>query len=499
MSPVTRAAVRPPVIEPAAARVEKRGDLRRAEDRAMYAALAFTGWAALVLSGSGPAGDRLAELLALIARTAGAQRAAVLVPRPQRRLAVAVAAGEPPGAALELAAWLDVATRRTRAERAAAGAAPAAVNTLPTGSAGIGGRAPRALVRRAVVGDRPDGMTLGFDLGGTRAADELVDRLPPPLVRQASAMLAVASRAAVDEREVSDLRRTDAERKRFVSTVAHELRAPIAGLGGYLDLLLERPDADPGDREEFLERSRRIVDTMAELVDDLLEVARIGSDALDLEIGKVSLADVLVAARDQLAPPAAAKPVGLVFRPGSRLRTAVGDRGRVGQMVVNLVGNAVKYTPAGGSVEVEAAFDGPVSLVLVRDSGPGIPRTEVERIFEPFVRLDLHRSVPGTGLGLPIARDLARMMGGDIGVASAEGLGSTFVLALPGPTDPPPDVVRESLERALLAETLRLGFVRDPASVALAGESGDGPSSPPSSGDRDAVIHDRIDAPRSRG
>ena len=161
----------------------------------------------------------------------------------------------------------DVATRRTRAERAAAGAAPVAVVTLPTGSAGVGGRPPRALIRRAVTGDGPDGITLGFDFGGTRAADVLVDRLPPPLVRQAAAMLAVVARAAVDEREVSDLRRTDVERKRFVSTVAHELRAPITGLGGYLDLLLERPDADPGDREEFLERSRRIVDTMAELVD----------------------------------------------------------------------------------------------------------------------------------------------------------------------------------------------------------------------------------------
>ncbi len=465
----------------------------------MYAALAFTGRAALVLSGSGPAGDRLAELLALISRTAGARRAAVLVPRPQRRLAVAVAAGEHAGAALELAAWLDAVTRRTRAERAAAGAAPVAVVTLPTGPAGIGGRAPRAPIRRAVAGDGPAGLTLGFDFSGARAADALVGRLPPPLVRQASAMLAVAARAAVDEREVSDLRRTDAERKRFVSTVAHELRAPITGLGGYLDLLLERPDADAADREEFLERSRRIVDTMAELVDDLLEVARIGSDALDLEIGKVSLADVLGAARDQLEPSAAAKSVGLRVRPVSRLRTVVGDRMRVGQIVVNLMGNALKYTPAGGSVEVAAAFDGPVSLVLVRDSGPGIPRAEVERIFEPFVRLDFHRSVPGTGLGLSIARDLARMMGGDIAVAAAEGLGSTFVLALPGPTDPPPDVVGESLERALVAESLRFRVVRDRADVALAGKSEDGPGSPPSSGDRGAVVHDRIDGPRSRG
>lgn len=510
MSPVARTAVRPPVIAPAAVHVERRGNLRRTEDRAIYAALSFTGRAALILAGPGPAGDRLAELLAFIARMAGARRAAVLVPRPQRRLAVVVGAGEPPGAALELAAWLDAGTPRSRAERATAGPAPVAIVVLPTGRAGVGGPRPRTPARGAVAGEGPDGLTLGFDFGGPRAAARLADRVPPPVVRQTSAMLAVIARVAADEREVSDLRRTDAERKRFVSTVAHELRAPMTGLAGYLSLLLKGSEADPADREEFLERSRRIVDTMAELVDDLLEVSRIGSEALDLEIGMVSLGDVLLAARDQLEPSAAAKPVGLSVRPVSRLRTAMGDRRRVEQAVVNLAGNAIKYTPPDGAVEIEAAFDGPVSLVFVRDTGPGIPPAEHERIFEPFARLDIHRSVTGTGLGLPIARDLARMMGGDIGVASAEGRGSTFVLALPGPTDPPSVVVGESLERALAAESLRLGVGRDsdgrPSTETAVvvverdpGEPGEALGSPPPSAARGGVIHHRTDAPRSRG
>jgi signal transduction histidine kinase len=484
-----RAARAPLAIDPATVRVERRGDLRRAGDRAMFAALAFTGHASIILAGPGPAGDRLGELLVLIARTAGARRAALLIPGPVRRLAVAVVDGEPTDEALDLASWLDAAIPRPRHERATAGSAPVTLVTVRGPSAGVG-RRPLTPIRRAVSGDSRDAVSIGLDFAGRAAADRLDDLLPPPVVRQATAMVAAAAACAAEERELVDLRRTAAELKRFVSTVAHELRTPLTAIGGYLAIIADDRVSEAADRDEFLERSRRIVDSMGELVNDLLEVAQIDSGTLDLDIGMVSLADILKTTRDEVAPIAAVNGVSLTVRPAARLRTAMGDRRRVAQVVVNLVGNAVKYTPAGGSVDVETAFDGLAGFVVVRDTGPGIPAGEQQRIFEPFARLDLHRTLPGTGLGLPIARELARLMGGDIGVASVDGRGATFILALPGPTSPPPVVVGEALQRVLDAERERIG--------ALPG-GGEDPASPPSAGPVTGVIHHRAGSSPTRG
>jgi signal transduction histidine kinase len=195
---------------------------------------------------------------------------------------------------------------------------------------------------------------------------------------------------------------------------------------------------------------------MAELVNDLLEVSRIEAGSIELSETTVPLADVLVAARDQVEPTAVARGVGLAIRPPSRLRVAFGDRRAIERIVVNLVGNAVKYTESGGRVDVDVAPDGLVALVVVRDTGAGIAPEDRGRVFERFARLDRHRSLPGTGLGLSIARDLSRLMGGDIGLASRPGAGSAFILALPGPTRPDPAAVAAALARAVVAEQERL-------------------------------------------
>ena len=139
-----------------------------------------------------------------------------------------------------------------------------------------------------------------------------------------------------------------------------------------------------------------------------------------------------------------------------RLRAATGDRRRVEQIVTNLAGNAMKFAPAGSAVELAGWFDGSVALVAVRDEGDGIAADDRARIFERFYRMAGHDRITGTGLGLPIARDLARTMGGDLALASVPGSGSTFVLALPGPASVTPEIVIGTLERVIAAEDVAL-------------------------------------------
>jgi signal transduction histidine kinase len=266
------------------------------------------------------------------------------------------------------------------------------------------------------------------------------------MARHAGVALALVTSQVADDRELADLRARDAERTTFVSTVAHELRTPLTSLGGYVGLILDGKVGDPLVEREFLERIRSIVGSMTELVGDLLEVARLESGSVDLELGPFSIAEAGSQVAAGLLPIAISREVRLTTSLPPRLRVATGDRRRVEQVLTNLVANALKFTPRGGNVEIDGRVDGLVALFVVRDDGDGIPAEERRRIFERFHRLAGHERVSGTGLGLPIARDLARRMGGDLDVASVPGSGSAFVLALPGPA---------GIDDAALAAALR--------------------------------------------
>jgi hypothetical protein len=159
---------------------------------------------------------------------------------------------------------------------------------------------------------------------------------------------------------------------------------------------------------------------------------------------------------DHLAPIALQRSVNLTARLPPRLRAARGDRRRVEQILKNLIGNALKFTPAGGSVELAGWFEGPVAILAVRDDGMGIASEDRLRIFERFYRMASHERVNGTGLGLPIARELARAMDGDLDVASVQRAGSSFVLVLPGPTAVDAEGMAAILDRTLESERERL-------------------------------------------
>jgi signal transduction histidine kinase len=295
-------------------------------------------------------------------------------------------------------------------------------------------------------------VALGFEFARAADAQRVAERLPPTLARHAAVALALVTTQLATEREVASLRAREEERASFVSTVAHELRTPLTGLRGYLELILGGGVADPDVEREFLERSRAIVGSMGELVGDLLEISRLESGTLGLEIGPFSLAEACSQVAASLLPIAIERRIRLTTSLPVRLRVARADRRRVEQIVTNLAANALKFTPSDGNVEIAARFEGLVAIVVVRDDGPGIPSDDRSRIFERFHRMAGHERITGTGLGLPIARDLARQMLGDLGVASVPGAGSAFVLALPGPAEVDPDVVATALEGALALE-----------------------------------------------
>ena len=458
----SRLPARSPIVAAPPLFVDRRVGSRRAEDREAHEERALLARALDILAGGADAQTRLAGILDLLAETVGARRAAVLADGVERRSAVALAHGEDASAANDLAAWLDASSDRSPAQRAASGRARVSVVVAesvtatpaepevhsPTG----GDNRSYALLPIPSAGN----VVLGFEFDEPPPPGELARRLPPQLARHAAVALALVSEQLAAERELASLRAMEAEQARFVSTVAHELRTPLTGLRGYLELILGDRVDDPAVQREFLERSRAIVGSMDELVGDLLQLSRIESGSLDLELEPFSLAEAVNQVAAGLLPIAIERDVRLRTTLPHRLGAATGDRRRVEQILTNLGHNALKFTASGGGVELEARFDGAVAVVVVRDDGAGIAADDQTRIFERFQRLPGHERITGTGLGLPIARGLAREMGGDIDVASVPGSGSAFTLVLPGPTATDPKVIAATLEQTLAAEEIAL-------------------------------------------
>jgi signal transduction histidine kinase len=229
---------------------------------------------------------------------------------------------------------------------------------------------------------------------------------------------------------VDELRRLSALRADFVSLVSHELRSPMASVIGSAKTLRERwRELSPDQRESFLALIDHETGRLAELVSDVLDTSRIESGTFsysftDVDVGEIvrESAAVAQAGQDEVAVRADVTP------PLPKMR---GDRERLRQIVTNLIDNAVKYSPAGGEVEVAAFTENGRINVQVRDNGPGIASEHQTLIFEKFGRVAGEHAKPGTGLGLFIARSIAEAHGGTLEVDSDSSRGTTFTLALP--------------------------------------------------------------------
>ena len=438
---------------PAAA--DRRRQPRRAEDRRLAREAAFLERAMALVSDPAPADIRIADLLALVARTAGAAQAAVLTDQGRRTIVASVPDEALAADGEALGRWLDEAApaarrRRLPGARQSYGARQGIAILVPRGR----GRASAPIRRpayRVVPLPGPDRALIGLAFRSGRSATAADERFPEPLATLAAAVLASLAMQLEREGELEALRRSDAERRRFVSTVAHELRTPLASLSGYLDLTVEHESDDPAASDEFIERARDLVAGMSTLVADLLELSKLGAGQLRVEPGPFSGADTAQAAIRDVMPLAMARDIRLEASLPTRLRTVHADRRRVLQILVNLLANAIKFAPASTSVTLSLAFDGPIALYSLRDEGAGISREDRARIFEPFHRAAGAARIVGTGLGLPIARDLARLMSGELDVASSPGRGSVFVIALPALPGIDSSRVGPALRRALRA------------------------------------------------
>ena len=216
----------------------------------------------------------------------------------------------------------------------------------------------------------------------------------------------------------------------FSALVSHELRTPLTSILGYLEIVLEQEHDE--QTSQFLEVVDRNARRLLRLVGDLLFVAQVEAGKLALETGSIDIAALAAEAVEAAAPAAESANVSLRLDAG-RLPITSGDAGRVGQALDNLISNAVKFTPAGGSVTVCVAQEGSEAVVEVSDTGIGIGAAEQERLFERFFRATTAResATPGVGLGLAITQAIVEGHGGAISVESEEGAGTTFRLTLP--------------------------------------------------------------------
>jgi len=234
-------------------------------------------------------------------------------------------------------------------------------------------------------------------------------------------------------RDLSAERRLDEAQSDFIATVSHELRTPMtAVLGAAKTLLREDIDLTPERRRELLEMIGVQGTRLTQITEEILLASRLDRGDLRLETNRLDLGEVVRATVETMRPRLPSS-ISLTTNLESNGGAAVGDRGRVEQVLVNLLDNAIKYSPEGGAVVVSTVRVPDAVRVLVEDEGIGIPHAEQSSIFEKFYRADPHlRQVPGgTGLGLYISRELVQRMGGRIGVRSEIGAGSTFFFELP--------------------------------------------------------------------
>ena len=311
----------------------------------------------------------------------------------------------------------------------------------------------------------PDGIPLGTLCIIDHVPRDLDDESRETLQSLARATISQLElrKAALDLRDLSqelarsnqDLARRNGEIRRFYQTLSHELKTPVTVVREYVSMVLEGLAGEIAEEQRrFLTIAMESCDRMAADVDDLLDLTRIETGKLRLEAGPVSVQALLESAVTALAPFATKAGVRLDYAPGEELPTVLADKGKVIQVLSNLIRNAIKFTPPGGEIDVAARrVDDPEDFVeiSVRDTGRGIKADDLENVFERLYQCtdDDACSKQGLGLGLYLCREIVKLHGGEILAESVEGAGTTFRFSLP------PHAIRVArTERPVLEEVV---------------------------------------------
>jgi signal transduction histidine kinase len=295
------------------------------------------------------------------------------------------------------------------------------------------------------VAYRAPGIPAAFDTDGDGAAEaHYFNLVYQPLLDAGGAVYGVALVATevtelVRARQAAESARQEAEvanraKADFLASMSHELRTPLNAIGGYVDLVemgIHGP-VTAGQREA-LGRVKKSQQHLLTLINDVLSFARLEAGHIGLDLGEHAASELLASIEPLVAPLAQAREIALSLEECDPSLRLVADAERTRQILLNLVGNAIKFTQPQGRVSLACEAGGDWVDIRVVDDGPGIAPEKHQSIFDPFVQLERRFSNPreGVGLGLAISRDLARAMGGELGVDSAPGQGSRFTLRLP--------------------------------------------------------------------
>ena len=231
--------------------------------------------------------------------------------------------------------------------------------------------------------------------------------------------------------DLTRVRKLETVRRDFVSNVSHELRTPLASLKALAETLQEGALEDPPAARNFLQRMETEIDNLTQMVHELLELSKIESNRVPLNLQVVKLCEVVQPAIERMQLQAERAGLHLKLECSDPQILVRADSERMTQVLINLIHNAIKFTPPGGEIILSGYQDGKNVVICVRDTGVGIPTDALARIFERFYKADRSRSGGGTGLGLSIARHLVEAHGGRIWAESEVNRGSTFYFTLP--------------------------------------------------------------------
>ena len=294
---------------------------------------------------------------------------------------------------------------------------------------------PRAveLLPELVVGDRMDGGLFPLPaLEDALRGETTVEHGSRALAVTAARMGTESDGVVWTVRDMSERARLERAKSEFVATASHELRSPLTSIKGFVELLERSSEPMSARQREFIEIIRRSTDRLVDLVNDLLDVARIEADRVEINRRPIDVGEAVREVCELMGPQIEAKGQLLGLYVAPTLPLALADSGRVRQIVANLLTNAHLYTPRDGRIHVGVEADRAWVQIVVADSGVGMSPQETERVFERFYRgTGDGRASPGTGLGLSIVKSLVDMHEGEIEIESEPGQGTTFRVHLP--------------------------------------------------------------------